>query len=82
MNIIEQRARTHGSYEQVAALSQSLKDALRSGKFGALPSTHRESLDMICVKMARIICGDHNEPDHYRDICGYSELILRTLDGK
>lgn len=34
---------------------------------------------MICVKMARIVCGDHYEPDHVIDIRGYAELVLKHI---
>ena len=79
MDLLDERERTHGSFSFVASMSQSLKDVLRLGPYAELPDIHREALEMICVKIARIVCGDHNEPDHYRDICGYAELVLRHI---
>lgn len=79
MKILEQRERTHGDYYEVARVSQALKEALRFGPINEVPKLHRESLEMICTKMARIVCGDHNEPDHWTDISGYSQLVLNNI---
>lgn len=79
MDILDQRERTHGDFNYVALVSQALKDALRRGPYDELPDMHREALEMICAKMARVVCGDHNEPDHFIDISGYAELVLRNI---
>jgi hypothetical protein len=31
------------------------------------------------MKMSRILCGNPNEPDHWRDIAGYATLIENIL---
>lgn len=82
MSIIQQRERTHGFFDAVATVSQALKDAMKLGPYDELPDVHREALEMICVKMARVVCGDHNEPDHVRDIMGYAELVLTDIQNK
>ena len=76
MNLLNEREKTHGDYSLVAAVSQALKSALRLGPYDEVPDVIRESLELICMKMARIVCGDHNEPDHYIDIKGYAQLAL------
>jgi hypothetical protein len=81
MSIVDEREETHGSYERQARLSQDLKTRIRQEPH-TLTHQQAESIEMICVKMARIVCGNSNEPDHWRDIIGYSELILRDLEGK
>jgi hypothetical protein len=78
MNLLNEREKTHGDYSLVAAVSQALKSALRLGPYDELPSVHRESLEMICVKMARIVCGNHYEYDHPTDIAGYANLIIKN----
>ena len=80
MNILNEREKTHGHYGLVASVSQALKDALRIGPLDELPPVHRESLDLICTKVARVICGDHNERDHWIDIKGYAELVLQNIE--
>lgn len=42
----------------------------------------KESIHMIQQKIARIICGDPFEPDHWRDIEGYARLVSRELGDK
>lgn len=79
MNLLNEREKTHGDYSELAFVSQYLKLALTYGPFEELPAVHRESLEMICVKMARIVCGDHNEVDHWNDIQGYAELVLKNI---
>ena len=77
MNLLNEREKTHGDYNEVARVSQSLKMALRHGPIEEVPAVIRESLELICMKMARIVCGDHNERDHYLDIIGYAKLALQ-----
>ena len=79
MNLLNEREKTHGDYSLVAAVSQALKSALRLGPYDEVPAIHRESLEMICVKMARIVCGNHYERDHAVDIAGYANLIIKTI---
>lgn len=79
MNLLNEREKTHGDYSELAFVSQYLKLALSYGPIDELPAVHRESLEMICVKMARIVCGDHNEADHWTDLIGYSQLVLNHI---
>lgn len=80
MNILNEREKTHGEFEAVANISQNMKLSMRElTGFTELPWMHAEALDMICVKIARIICGDHNETDHWTDIKGYAELVLKHI---
>jgi len=78
--IIEDRNDTHGDYEVQAALSQSQKDLLRGlPGWQRLSPEQRETLDMVCVKMSRILCGNPNEPDHWLDMMGYVKLVHNQL---
>jgi hypothetical protein len=76
MNILNEREKTHGSFTDVARVAQRLKDEIWSS---SIPDIHQEALDLICTKMARIVSGDHNEPDHWLDIIGYSQLVLNHI---
>jgi len=75
-SLITEREKTHGAWEDNAQVSQSLKRALSDAINGrrALSPTQREALSMICVKLARIVNGDPNFPDHWDDIARYAEL--------
>ena len=79
-NILSEREATHGDYTQVAWISQTMKDALRTNEKWAFLSPYmRQSLDLICDKMARIVARYEEEPDHWLDIQGYAQLALREI---
>ena len=74
------RSRTHGNYKDTAALSQSIKDVLRSGRnWSSLTDSQRESLESISVKLARILNGNANFRDHWDDIVGYGQLAADSV---
>lgn len=45
----------------------------------ALSSAQAEALEMIQHKIGRILSGNPNEPDHWRDIAGYATLVENIL---
>lgn len=75
-SILNEREKTHGSFDNVAGCAQDLKSTLRNRRLSSstITETQVEALDMICTKMARIICGNPLEPDHWKDIAGYANL--------
>lgn len=76
-----ERQKTHGEFEDVAHRSQMIKAAIRSGRNWSLLSTwQRESIEMLSMKLARILEGDANNADHWHDIAGYAQLVVRHLD--
>ncbi len=73
--IIETREATHGDYGDQAATAQIMKDLFRhSRQWDKMQPHHRETLDMIAVKLARIVTGNPEEPDHWLDVAGYATL--------
>lgn len=73
--LTDTRATTHGDYSKTAELSQRLKDNLRAeAGWLRLNDRQREALDLIAMKIARILCGDPAHVDHWADISGYAEL--------
>ena len=44
-----------------------------------LDTHQQESLEMILHKIARVIAGDANYDDHWRDISGYAFRVEETL---
>jgi hypothetical protein len=79
------RESTYGSFRDVADTTSKLMGVLLNSKNGQiLPCAHQEALHMICLKMARIVNGDHNFIESWHDISGYAILIeneLRATDG-
>ncbi len=78
-DILQEREKTHGDFARTAETAQQLKTVLHSAAaVRAIPDVQAEALHMICSKLARIVCGDPNEPDHWRDIAGYARLGERA----
>lgn len=81
--ILAERNKTHGSFEENAVVSQMLKDIIRDlPAYAKLTDVQREALDMICVKISRIVSGKADVVDHWRDIEGYAKLVADRLEGK
>ena len=79
-DILNEREKTHGSYASTAAMAQQLKDCFKQGQnWRKMDDTHRESLDLIATKIARILSGNPNDIDHWVDVAGYANLIVRQL---
>lgn len=80
-SLLEDREKTHGSFLATAAKAQQFKDAMLGGQnWHELDDMQREALHMIATKIARILSGNHDEVDHWRDIAGYADLVVRSLD--
>ena len=84
--LTQERHKTHGSWSRQSACAQELKGTIRDFTNQVLfekklSPGQIEALEMIAVKMSRIICGNPNEPDHWDDIAGYATLGKKG-DGK
>ena len=72
---LKERQKTHGDFSENAKIAQALKDAVRmSSKFNGMNEGHKEAVDAILCKVARVVVGNPFEPDHWRDIAGYATL--------
>lgn len=72
-HLIQERGQTHGDYSQVARIAQRLKQVIDAEQV-ELSDEHRESLDLIFTKIARIASGNADFADHWDDISGYAKL--------
>lgn len=80
-SLIADRGKVHGPWRFNASVQWQLKDVIRINLLArenvhARPLTvpQIEALDMICVKIGRIIAGDPFHADHWDDIAGYARL--------
>lgn len=88
--ILSDRGKRYGSFQGHAAISQSLQKVVADGfaKRGDgktiedMTPSQREALFMILHKVARIVNGDFNYDDSWRDIAGYATLVVNELEGK
>jgi hypothetical protein len=61
-------------------MAQQLKDCFKQGQnWREMDDAHRESLDLIATKIARILSGNPNDKDHWVDVAGYANLVVRWL---
>ena len=79
--LVSTREKTHGNFLKTALVAGLIKAAFRHGP-GYREATHvqREALDMIAMKLARIVCGDISFKDHWEDIAGYIALGMMKGD--
>ncbi len=79
-DLLNERQKTHGSYAGNCHISRQIKEVIRQMResHDNLPSVQAEALDMIAVKIGRIMSGDPNFKDHWDDIAGYATLASRA----
>lgn len=80
--ILEDRKKTHGEFKNHANITIQLKEVMRTSKSYEdciLSDMQKESLDMICHKIGRILSGNPNHLDHWKDIQGYAKLVEQSL---
>lgn len=77
---LTERHKTHGSYENQAGTSQILKAFCKScPNWDKLNHAQLESLELILMKISRIMHGDHNHADTWHDIAGYATLAEKSI---
>lgn len=72
--LLQERQKTHGSFETNAEISQQFKAIFARYGAGGLDPVYREALDMIALKLSRILSGQHAYRDHWDDVAGYAKL--------
>ena len=76
-DVLEERGSTYGSFADNAELVQNLKRTLLKATYTQpLPTYQQEAIDMVFHKIARIVYGDRNYIENWRDIVGYTQLAL------
>jgi hypothetical protein len=84
-DILDERGKKYGSYLEQTKIREQLTrvmdGALRDRK-KTMESDQNDALIMIAVKISRIVNGDPNYPDNWRDIAGYATLVADRLEGK
>ena len=92
--VLAERGERYGKFETHAEITQRLKQLMLEGKFLTLAAEERvlsrvakmapdqiECLEMIAHKIGRILNGDPNYGDSWRDISGYATLVADRLEG-
>jgi hypothetical protein len=79
--LLDDRRKTHGRWIDNARIVQSTKELWRREEgWQRLSNGQREGLEMIAHKIARILTGNPNHVDHWADVAGYAQLIVKELE--
>lgn len=82
--ILDARAENYGKFIDGAEIMQMLKRMVQGyieNRGTQLAFDQRESIDMIIHKLGRIINGNPDHVDSWRDIAGYATLVADRLEG-
>jgi len=78
--ILEERGKRYGQFKHNASVAQQIKFAMDQGRnVEHLESHHKEALEVIASKIARIVNGDPDYIDNWVDIAGYATLVADML---
>lgn len=81
--MLAERGSRYGKFTGHAEVTQTLKAIIKSKmgeKWDRLADDQKESLDMIAHKLGRIINGDPDYFDSWKDIAGYAKLVADRLE--
>lgn len=79
-SLIAERGNRYGEFKDGAAIMQQLKQVMHNTpKWESLKPSQKEALDMIQHKIGRILNGDPDYDDNWKDIAGYATLIVKEL---
>jgi hypothetical protein len=78
---LAQRGSRYGSFADQGRIEQNIKRAMHdSPNWASLHDDSKSALEMIATKISRILKGDPEYDDSWRDIAGYATLIVQRLE--
>ena len=77
--VLKQRVSRYGNYLDQTKISRELLGIIAKHK-PQMDSDQEDALMMFCVKISRILNGDPDYSDNWRDISGYATLVADRLD--
>ena len=78
--VLAQRGPKYGKFTDQAAVSQSLKHVMfNTPNWRNMAADQREALEMVAMKISRVLCGDPDYADNFVDVAGYSTLVANRL---
>lgn len=83
INTLRQREKKYGDYQTQAELTQNIVEAMKEGgSWTSLDAGQNQALNMIALKVGRLLNGDPNDPETWHDIAGYATLVETYLNGE
>lgn len=80
--LIAQRASTHGDFRDNARVAQNLKRLFLKSQLTQIDDVMREGLDLIALKLSRILTGTADYVDNWDDIAGYAKRVADYIRDK
>ena len=80
--ILKERGNRYAAFIDNAKVSQALKAEMWSSENwsgGKLNADQKEALELIALKISRILTGDPDYVDSWIDIAGYAQLVVDRL---
>lgn len=77
--VLQDREKTHGDFEKGAEIFDQLMELVEANR-KKFTKSQRYGLTHIMGKLTRIIGGNANEIDHWRDVAGYATLVAKSLE--
>ena len=79
---LTERGKRYGNYMEQTIISSNIKEAMQtSPSYWEMETDQKDALEMIAVKMSRIVNGDPDYADNWADIAGYATLVKDRLEG-
>lgn len=79
---LKERGSRYGNYLEQTRISKNLQHVVQTcDSWGRLNTDQQDALEMIAVKISRILNGDPDYVDNWRDIAGYATLVANRLEG-
>lgn len=82
--ILDERGTRYGKYIEQCEISHDLRNVIEKNlakRALELAVDQEDALMMIQVKISRIINGDPDYADNWKDIAGYATLVADRLEG-
>lgn len=77
--ILSEREHVYGSFDDVSRMYTNLVTLVDEAD-SILGCKVKCSIDMILMKIARIVSGDQYYRDNWSDIAGYAMLVVKSID--
>lgn len=78
--VLGERGEKYGNFLSDATICQSLKDIMhREPGWSRLLPDQKQALEMVMVKVARVLNGDPDYVDNWVDMSGYVTLVVNRL---
>lgn len=79
--MLHARGSVYGRFADNAAAAIELKGVMRAHLLTRpLAADQQEALDLIALKLSRILTGNPDYADNWRDIAGYATLVADRLE--